>query len=65
VCEGWGHRCPAFVEAHPEQVEMVAAVYVSGFDPTRYYASTDACLAAETETASRRHIADAGLKGKS
>lgn len=54
VCEGWGHRCSAFREAQPERVAEVEAVYMSGWDPTRFYPSVEAAIAGERATAARR-----------
>lgn len=53
-CQGWGHRCSAFREAHPDRVAGVTAGYLSGFDPTRFYPTVFAAANSEAVTARQR-----------
>lgn len=54
TCHGWGHLCSAWRRTHKAEVAKVAAVYASGYDPTRFYTSTAAAQAGELATAAQR-----------
>lgn len=63
VCHGWGHLCTAFRATHTaQQVRVAESIYQSGYDPTRFYPSLEACEAGEAEAAKRRRESGAITK---
>lgn len=56
VCHGWGHRCSAWIKAHPQQAARVQQGYEAGYDPATCYASVEACRTGEAITGAVRRL---------